>query len=52
MKIDILDRLWKTKDDLAEEYENNIDKLAIKLKVKESKTNYKIVDLSKNSNKK
>jgi ATP-dependent Zn protease len=46
MKNEILDELWKVKDELSEEYGNNIETLAKALLEKEKKDSSRTIDLS------
>jgi hypothetical protein len=46
MKNEILEELWKAKDELSEEYGNDIDALAKALKEKEKNEAKLVVDLS------
>jgi hypothetical protein len=46
MKNEILDELWKVKDQVAHESEYNIDKLAEKLRNKEKKEQRPIINLT------
>jgi hypothetical protein len=48
MKNEILEELWKVKDELGEKYGNNIDALAKALKTKEKDETNKVIDLSHN----
>ncbi len=46
MKNEILDELWKVKDQVARENEYNIDKLATNLRKKEKKEQVPVVNLT------
>ena len=46
MKNEILDELWKVKDQVAHENEYNIDKLAEKLRKKEKKEQVPVINLT------
>jgi hypothetical protein len=46
MRNEILEELWKTKDDLGEKYGNNVDSLASALRKKEKNESTKVIDLS------
>ncbi len=46
MKNEILDELWKVKDQVAHESEYNIDKLAEKLRKKGKKEHISVVNLT------
>jgi hypothetical protein len=46
MKNEILEELWKVKDDLAEKYGNNLDALASAMRTKEKSETNKVIDLS------
>ena len=46
MKNEILEELWKVKDGISEEYENNIDAIVKVLREKEEKEVNPVVDLS------
>jgi ATP-dependent Zn protease len=48
MKNEILEELWKAKDELGEEYGNDIDALAKALIEKEKNESNHIIDLSHN----
>jgi hypothetical protein len=47
MKNEILEELWKSKDDIAKKYNYNIRRIVTELKRKEKKENVPIVDFSK-----
>jgi hypothetical protein len=47
MKNEILEELWKVKDDLGEKYGKDIDALANALKKKENDETAKVIDLSR-----
>ncbi|MFQ5456670.1 MAG: hypothetical protein ACE5EA_10815 [Nitrospirota bacterium] len=46
MKNEILEELWKVKDQLAHEYDYDIEKLAKELCKKEKKTGTSVIDLT------
>ncbi len=46
MKNEILEELWKIKDQIAREYEYDIDKLANDLHAKEAKEKGPVVDFT------
>jgi hypothetical protein len=46
MKNEILEELWKVKDQLGEKYGNNIDALAGAMKAKEKGETNRVIDLS------
>ena len=48
MKNEILEELWRIKDQVAREYEYDIDKLAKRLRDKEKEAKAPVVDLSSN----
>ena len=47
MQNEILEELWKVKDEMAKKNEYNLDKLAYLLKEKEKTEKRKIVDFAK-----
>ncbi len=46
MKNEILEELWKAKDELGQKYGNNVDALAKALKTKEKDEKNNVIDLS------
>jgi hypothetical protein len=46
MKNEILEELWKTKDQIAQECGNDIDKLVDKLRAKEKNEKVPVVDFT------
>jgi predicted AlkP superfamily phosphohydrolase/phosphomutase len=48
MKNEILEELWKSKDEVAKEYRYNIDKLVKELRKKEKCVKVAVVDFTPN----
>jgi hypothetical protein len=46
MKNEIVEELWKVKEELSEKYGNNVDDLATAMKAKEKDETNKVIDLS------
>ncbi|MBI5416658.1 hypothetical protein HZA55_01720 [Candidatus Poribacteria bacterium] len=46
MKNEILEELWKSKDEVAQKYKYNIDKLVEELRKKEKLVKSKVVDFT------
>jgi len=46
MKNEILEELWKSKDEIAQEYKYNIDKLVEELRKKEKDVKATVVDFT------
>lgn len=49
MKNEILEDLWKSKDEIAKKYRYNIDKLAAELRKKEKVVKAAVVDFTSDS---
>ena len=49
MKDEIIEEVWKAKDELARQFEYDLDRLATALRQREQEHGFKVVDLSQTS---